>query len=161
MAHDTVTSRRSFLQAVSFCFGTYAFHPFATGSDDERSVLRFGLIADVHQDIMHDACQRISAFVDAMSEWKAEFICQLGDFCRPDDRNREFLERWNAFDGPRIHVLGNHDMDGGYTRAQTVAFYGMPDKHYSIDTKGVHVVVLDGNEPGGKSGGYERFISAE
>jgi 3',5'-cyclic AMP phosphodiesterase CpdA len=110
---------------------------------------------------MHDACQRITAFVDAMQQKKVDFICQLGDFCRPDDGNREFLSRWNAFDGPRLHVLGNHDMDGGYTREQTVAFFGMPAKRYSIDTKGVHIVVLDGNDPGGKSGGYKRFVSSE
>jgi hypothetical protein len=50
-------------------------------------------------------------------------------------------------------------MDGGYTREQTVAFLGMPGRYYSFDKKGVHIMVLDGNDPGGKSEGYKRFIS--
>jgi predicted phosphodiesterase len=157
--HDNITSRRSFLKTVSFCSGACLFQPFAFGSSKNPAVLRFGLIADVHQDVMHDGPQRIEAFTEEMNEAKADFICQLGDFCWPHERNRGFLERWRQFDGPRHHVLGNHDMDGGYTRDHTVAFLGMPGKHYSFDKQGVHVMVLDGNETGGKSEGYKRYIS--
>ena len=159
--HDTISSRRSFLKAVSFYSGVCLFQPFAFGSSKTPVVLRFGLIADVHQDVMHDGYQRIKAFTEAMNEARADFICQLGDFCQPHERNRGFLERWRQFDGPRYHVLGNHDMDGGYTREHTVDFLDMPGKHYSFDNKGVHVMVLDGNEPGGKSGGYKRYISRQ
>ena len=159
--HDHMTSRRSFLKTVSFCSCACLSQSFTFGSRKIPVVLRFGLIADVHQDVMHDGCQRIGAFVEAMNKAKADFICQLGDFCWPHERNREFLEHWRAFDGPQYHVLGNHDMDGGYTREQTVALLGMPGKHYSFDRKGVHVMVLDGNEPGGKSKGYKRYISKE
>ena len=158
--HDNLTSRRSFLKTVSFCSGVYLFQPFAFGSNENRTILRFGLIADVHQDVMHDASLRIKAFGKAMTEAKADFVCQLGDFCAPHKRNAGFIKDWNeAFDGPRYHVLGNQDMDGGYSREQTVAFWGMPGKHYSFDNKGVHVMVLDGNEPGGKIKGYKRYIS--
>jgi hypothetical protein len=52
-------------------------------------------------------------------------------------------------------------MDGGFSREQTVAFYGMPNRYYSFDRKGVHFVVLDGNDPGGKAPGYKRFIAEE
>ncbi|KKL27564.1 hypothetical protein LCGC14_2383900, partial [marine sediment metagenome] len=134
--HDNITSRRSFLKTVSFCSGVCLFPPCAFGSRKPPAVLRFGLIADVHQDVMHDSRQRIEAFVGAMNKAKADFICQLGDFCWPHERNQEFLECWRQFDGPRYHVLGNHDMDGGYTRERAVAFLGMPGKHYSFDNKG-------------------------
>ena len=121
-------------------------------------VKRFGVITDVHQDIMPDGVDRIRAFVAAMTEAKAEFIIQLGDFCQPTDANRVFLAAWNAFPGPRYHVLGNHDMDGGVTREQTAAFYGMPGLHYAFDSGPFVGVVLDGNEPGGKADGYRRYI---
>jgi len=161
LRHDNLLHRRSFLKTASFCSGVYLFEPFAHSANENPPILRFGLIADVHQDIMHDGHQRIKAFTQAMAKAKADFICQLGDFCWPHERNRGFLERWEQFDGARYHVLGNHDMDGGYTREHTVAFWGMPGKHYSFDTKGVHVMVLDGNEPGGKRKGYKRYVSQE
>ena len=158
---DNITSRRSFLKTVSYGSGAYLFQPFTFGSGKNPAVLRFGLIADVHQDVMHDGPQRIKAFTEAMNEAEADFICQLGDFCQPHARNRGFLEQWRQFNGPRYHVLGNHDMDGGFTREQTVAYLSMPGKYYSFDKKGIHVVVLDGNEPGGKSKGYKRYIADE
>ena len=121
--------------------------------------IRFGVISDLHQDIMHDAIERVTAFVDAMTAAKADFIVQLGDFCVPVERNREFLAAWNRFPGPRWHVLGNHDMDGGRKRDDVVAFLGMPSRHYSFDAGGVTFVVLDGNDRGGKARGYARFVA--
>jgi len=162
MEYDELIERRSFLKAVSLSAGTFLLQSCSSTTDSEgdpRAVLRFGLIADVHQDVMHDGPQRIKAFAEAMNEAKADFVCQLGDYCRPHEGNLDFLGCWREFEGRRYHVLGNHDMDGGYTREQTVAFLGMPGRYYSFDCKGVHVVVLDGNDPGGKSKGYKRYIS--
>ena len=124
-----------------------------------ETLVRFGLIADVHQDVMHDASERIAAFGKAMQTQQADFVCQLGDFCQPKPANRDFLETWNSIELPRHHVLGNHEMDGA-TREQAVAFLDMPSRYYSFDTKGIHVVVLDGNDPGGVAGGYPRFVGA-
>jgi len=156
-----MTNRRTFLKTVSLCTGVYLLQPDVYGSTEVHTPLRFGLIADVHQDVMHDGERRISAFAAAMNDAKADFVAQLGDFCQPDPRNRPFLERWRQFDGPRFHVLGNHDMDGGYTQEQTVQFLAMPGKHYSIDIQGVHVVVLNGNDPGGTSQGYQRYVGPQ
>lgn len=159
MEHDKMINRRSFLRTVSVCSGVFFFQPFVFGSNESRTILRFGLIADVHQDVMHDSPQRIKAFTKAMNKSKADFVCQLGDFCQPRERNKEFIAQWNQFKRPHYHVIGNHEMDGGYTREQVVAFFGMPDRYYSFDKKGVHVIVLDGNDPGGESEGYNRYIS--
>ncbi len=158
--YDTAVNRRLFLRTSSVCSAVYLFQPFALGSSERQETVRFGLIADVHQDVMHDGPQRVRAFAEGMNGDEADFVCQLGDFCQPHERNRDFLAHWEQFKGPRHHVLGNHDMDGGYTREQTVAFLGMPGTHYSFDKKGVHVMVLDGNDPGGKSKGYKRYVSA-
>ncbi|MFW5692921.1 MAG: metallophosphoesterase family protein [Thermoguttaceae bacterium] len=123
--------------------------------------LRFGLISDVHQDVMPDGVERVGAFVADMQASGADFIIQLGDFCQPHARNAPFLAAWNAFEGARYHVLGNHDMDGGASREKTVEFYGMPGRHYAFDAGPLRGIVLDGNDPGGRAGGYRRFIAAE
>jgi 3',5'-cyclic AMP phosphodiesterase CpdA len=161
MTRGISINRRSFLKAASLCSGVYLFQPLALGANEIRNSVCFGLIADVHQDIMHDSPERVSAFTSAMNEAGADFVCQLGDFCWPQEKNREFLQQWGQFEGPRYHVLGNHDMDGGAMREQTVAFYGMPAMHYSFDRGSVHFIVLDGNEPGGQSTGYPRYVSQE
>ncbi len=124
-------------------------------------VTRFGVISDVHQDIVPDATVRISAFVAAMAEARADFVVELGDFCIPKDTNLGFLRAWRAFSGPRHHVLGNHDMDGGFSREQAAAFYGMPARHYAFDGGSFLGVVLDGNDPGGRGSGYARYIAAD
>jgi Icc protein len=131
-------------------------------ADDElpRRV-RFGLIADVHQDVMPDAMERIRSFAGVMTEAKVDFVVQLGDFCQPHPRNQVFLDAWNTFAGPRYHVLGNHDMDGGFAAAQTAAFYGIPGPHYAFAAGPVCGLVLNGNEGGGKASGYKRFIGEQ
>ena len=156
---NNIINRRQFLSFASKVTLLSLIEPLANGATDNQKILRFGLITDVHQNTMHDGIQRLTAFINAMNEAKVDFICQLGDFCWPHEPNRKFLDQWNEFKGARYHVLGNHDMDHGFTRDQTEAFYGMPGKYYSFNQKGIHFMVLDGNEPGGKSSGYKRFVS--
>ena len=128
----------------------------------ESKPVTFAVGTDIHKDIMHDADQRLKAFVEAAAKSKVDFIIELGDFCQPKKANQGFLDIWNSFKGPRYHVLGNHDMDGGFKREQTVAFMGMPAQHYSFDAGGWHFVVLDGNDPDvPKRSGYCSRIGAE
>lgn len=109
---------------------------------------------------MHDADLRLKAFVDHMSRENVDFIVQLGDFCVPKAANEGFLRLWNAFSGPRYHVLGNHDTDGGFQREETAEWWGMDGRFYAFDRGGVHFVVLDGNDrPADHAGGYPRFIA--
>lgn len=82
----------------------------------------------------------------------AHAIVNLGDFCVSHDRNAKFLAAWNAFGGEKISVLGNHDTNGSYKREQTVEWWGSPGRHYSRDVEGLHLVDLDGKDPGGKPG---------
>jgi len=132
------------------------------GGQSHQKPVRFGICADVHKDIMHDADQRLRGFVDRMSREKVDFVIQLGDFCRPIAANDGFLAIWKSFEVPAYHVLGNHDMDGGATREQTVAYWRMPAKYYAFDVGGFHFIVLDGNEktvPAQR--GYARHIGTE
>jgi Icc protein len=114
---------------------------------------RFGLITDVHQDIMHDGEERLRRFIDAMRKARVDFVCQMGDFCTPNPRNRAFRQRWERFEGPRYHVLGNHEIDGGYTWEQAVEFLGMPAPYYGFTNSGVRFLVLNGNDAEKGKGG--------
>jgi len=128
----------------------------------DREPVRFGVCTDVHKDIMHDADRRLGAFVERRNRDKVDFIIQLGDFCRPIAANDGFLGIWNTFDRPRYHVLGNHDMDGGSTRAQTVAYWDMPARYYAFSAGGYRFIVLDGNDKTTPpQPGYARYIGAE
>ena len=124
--------------------------------------IRIGLIADIHKDLMYDADERLTSFLKAAQKRKPDFILQMGDFCQPIPKNQNFLHLWNAYPGPKYHLLGNHDMDGGFTRQQTMNFYGMQTRYYSFDLKGFHFVFLDGNDPNPQPwSGYNRYIGGE
>jgi calcineurin-like phosphoesterase family protein len=99
-----------------------------------------------------------------MKSQQVDFIIQLGDFCRPYEKNLPFLKIWESFPGPKFHVLGNHDMDGGFTFEQVVAYWKASGNYYSFDQKGYHFVVLNGNEKNtskDRPPGYARYISIE
>ena len=147
--------RRQFLGAAAGCLGGALAAPalHALRAEAPRDgVIRIGMIADVHQDIMPDGVARMRAFVSAMQAAGAHAIVNLGDFCVPHPRNNDFLAAWNTFAGPRIHVLGNHDTDGGYKRESTVEWWGSPGRFHASDVEGLHIVALDGNDPDGRPG---------
>jgi len=126
--------------------------------------VRFGICTDVHKDIMHDADERLSVFIEKAKTSDLDFIIQLGDFCRPYDYNLGFLEIWNKFPGEKHHVLGNHETDGGFKREESIKFLGSPSKYYSFDKNGFHFIILDGNDinsSADKASGYPRFIGDE
>jgi calcineurin-like phosphoesterase family protein len=159
----TINSRRAFLRNT--LAGASVLLPFPSCSSLTRGgkQLRFGLCADVHHDIMHDAVQRMQSFVGGMRSADVDFIAQLGDFVCPYDYNQPFMDAWNSFEGPRHHVIGNHDMDGGFTREQVVSFYGMPSRYHAFDSDPCRFLVLDGNDkkPDGGQSGYSRWIGQE
>lgn len=168
---NKLSNRRNFLMATVcaaalglITFGLSGCQSKLSGQAEHSnsSVIRFGLCADVHKDIMHDADVRLKAFVDRMNDEKVDFVMQLGDFCRPSDYNQSFLDVFDQFEGPRYHVLGNHDMDGGFTREQTLKYWGAKDKYFSFDMGDYHFVVLDGNDKRqGAPSGYPRYMGKE
>lgn len=126
--------------------------------------ITFGVCADVHKDIMHDANERLKKFIDVAQKAEVDFIIQLGDFCRPYQNNNSFLKVWESFQGEKYHVLGNHDMDGGFSRDSVLKFWSAVSKYYSFDSNEIHFIVLDGNDidpSPDKASGYARFIGKE
>ena len=128
----------------------------------EAKKLRIGIISDVHKDLVPDADERLRSFIDRMNEESVDAVMQLGDFCTPKPANQGFLDIFNGFRGPRYHVLGNHDTDGGFKREQTMAFWGMKRRYDSFDLGGYHFIVLDANDrPEDWKGGYPMSLAAD
>ncbi len=176
--NNSTTTRRRFLRdsAVACSTSLFVIPQLASSAGpepvkDENLVVRFGVMTDVHKDVMHDADHRLEVFINRMTQLRPHFIIQMGDFCIPIPENQKFLETWKRFEGPRYHVLGNHDMDGdgkhrpdkayAFTPEETMAFWGMKKRFYSFDVEGIHFTILDGNEPGPQQKPYYRYVLEE
>lgn len=106
--------------------------------------LRFGLISDLHHlQFGQDEVPRLKSFMDEVVKTKPDFIIQCGDFCRAQ-KSDGIMAEWNRFDGPKYHVLGNHDMDL-CSKETIMKFWDMPKRYYSFDQGGYHFVVMDRN----------------
>ena len=53
------------------------------------------------------------------------------------------MDIWNSFEGDKHYVIGNHDMDGGFSREQVVGYWKSEGKYYSFDTKGIHYLQIN------------------
>ncbi|WP_186755057.1 metallophosphoesterase family protein [Echinicola salinicaeni] len=108
--------------------------------------VRFGVITDVHQDLIPDAEDRLGKFITEANKSNLDFIIQLGDFCFPVIKNSNFLEIWNSFIGDKFHVLGNHDLDVN-SKETFLNFVSQSDRgaYFSFDKGGFHFVILDNN----------------
>ena len=157
------SSRRDFLKVSSLAGAAMVLPINVFSANTGREDIEIGLIADIHQDVMHDGEERLQVFLDAAKKRNPDFILQMGDFALPHDTNNNFLAAWNNYSGDKYHMLGNHDMrDHGFTREQTMVWWQMKERYYSFDKKGVHFVVLDGNDPNPKPwSGYDRYIGDE
>ena len=117
------------------------------------------MCSDVHLPTMHDSELRITSFIDSMKIAKPDFIIELGDFGIPDAKYAPYFSIWNSFPGPKYHVIGNHEMDGGTSLQEAVAYREMVNSYYSFSQNGFQFIVLDGNDrqfPSQK--GYQSFI---
>ena len=168
MPRDFDPSRRKFLTTAAGA-AVVAWRAPSRALASGLEPVTFGLCADVHQDVMHDAPERMTAFISDMNAREVDFVAQLGDFCIPKPENQRFLDIFHSFEGPHYHVLGNHDTDNdnltktGYTQDMTRAFWGMESNYYSFVRGGFRFIVLDGNErnPDADPTEYPRHIGPE
>lgn len=141
----------------------------ALGRNRFAMTVKFGIFADLHVDIMHDAQQRLEAFLSACRRENVDFIIHLGDFCYPESRkvvckpeNRPInienalktptyadkdaiIALFRDFEKPGYHVIGNHDCDM-CSKGEVLRYYGVDyGPYYSFNVGGFHFVVLDPN----------------
>lgn len=136
--------------------------PVLSAFGQRSQKVTFGICTDVHLPTMHDSEYRITHFIESMKSARPDFIIELGDFATPDPKYKAMFDIWNSFPGERYHVIGNHEMDGGTTREQAVAYRNMKNSYYAFDRNGFRFLVLDGNDkPHAEAKGYTQFIGPE
>jgi Icc protein len=124
-----------------------------------KKPIKLGMIADLHQDVMHDAPARLNVFLDTMKEEKPDALVQLGDFAYPTKKNEGVTKAFENAHSRALHVLGNHEIDGGHSFDQVAKLWGMKGRYYTENVNGLNLVVLDGNEkPKGHKRGYPAHI---
>ncbi len=124
--------------------------------------IKIGMCSDVHLPTMHDSEYRINTFIDSMKIAKPDFIIELGDFGTPAEKYAYLFDIWDSFPGEKYHVIGNHEMDGGFSRQQAVQYRKMENSYYSFDKNQFHFIVLDGNDPiDENSKGYKQFVGTK
>ena len=115
-----------------------------TACQKETKPVTFAVVSDLHQDIAHDAEERLGTFLRAANDNQVDFIIELGDFCMLKEENKPFLKRWQDYAGEKYMLLGNHDMDN-CSKEEVMQFIGMNNRYYSFDKGDFHFIVLDPN----------------
>ncbi len=131
-------------------------------SEKEVKTIRIGICSDVHLPTMHDSEKRISSFIDSMIIAKPDFIIELGDFGIPSEKYAPYFSIWNSFPGLKYHVIGNHEMDGGTSLDEAVAYRKMKNSYYTFSKNGFKFIVLDGNDKKEENQkGYRSYMGKE
>lgn len=139
------TSRRDFLFQLGITSSVLTVPMwFSNCKSSIQPAFSFGIMADPHADLIPDKNERLARFIEKAIDKNVDFIIQLGDFCFPKKENLDFINIWNQFQGPKYHVLGNHDMDI-CSKAEIMDFLEISENYYALDYNGVHFIVLDAN----------------
>lgn len=153
--------RRSFIKSSLFTSCSFLLPSTILDLwEGEEQTLQLGLITDLHKDIIHDADLRLQTFLNTLKIIQPHAKIQLGDFAIPKKENQAFIDMFNQGPIPSLHVMGNHDLDEGYTKEQVIQTFGMPAPYFAQVIKGIRILVLDGNDPDSpnSSGGYASYI---
>ena len=158
-------SRRDALKASGlFVTGLSAsMSPVRAAENEGKTALSFGIVTDAHYAdkpgggrVYNGSLGKMAECVKLMNEKEVDFLIELGDFKdqgnpATEESTLEYLTAiekvFAQFNGPRYHVLGNHDMDT-ISKQQFLSHVentGIKKEagYYSFDSKGVHFVVLD------------------
>ena len=156
-------SRRDFLNSTGVVATSIVLPPEAMAALAKiKKPIKLGIIADLHQDLIHDGLARMKAFLDAMNREKPDALIQLGDFAYPTKKNDVVTKVFEKAHPKTLHVLGNHEIDGGHSFDAVAKLWGMKGRYYTENVNGLDLVVLDGNEkPKNHKSGYPAHIGSQ
>ena len=154
-------NRRHFSRSITL--GGFGF-PLSVKSmntlDSLAQKISLGVIADLHVDLIPDGVERLDSFLDEMTKNKPDALIQMGDFAFAKESNQKIVDRFNKAHEIALHVIGNHDTDGGLSMEHVLKSWGMKGPYFHHIVEGLHLVVLNANEKGSvkHKGGYPKFI---
>ena len=120
----------------------------------KKSIFQFGLVADAqYADIYSNgntryyraSLEKLADAVKTFNEHDLAFTVHLGDLIDRDAASfSDILPVFNRINGPKYHLLGNHDyaMDAN----KVANLLGMPNFYYDFSQQGMRFVVLDTND---------------
>ena len=157
-AERSLVSRRAFLQGGAlFLAGAACDVQRVWGAESTKSVLRIGLLTDMHfADKPAGGTRYYRETPDKLAEAgrqfekdKPEFIVELGDFidaAASVKTELSYLKRidkeFSALPGKKYYVLGNHCVDT-LKKEEFLGEVGQKKSYYSFDAGERHFVVLD------------------
>ncbi|QUI24698.1 metallophosphoesterase [Vallitalea pronyensis] len=106
--------------------------------------ITFGIFTDLHGEIMPDSKKRLQVFMDDAKSRTLDFIIQAGDFAPLGSHDAKMVHIYNAFQGEKYHVLGNHDTDD-CVKEDAIHRLQIPHPYYRFKSKGFKCIVLDTN----------------
>jgi len=163
-----IITRRDFLKisvltTAGICTGLSSANASFLNS---QSNLSFGIVTDPHYAEIPDingkyyskSLYKMNECVSLMNNKKVDFLIELGDFkdlSQPASEKETInylkaIEKvFTQFNGPRYHVMGNHDTDC-LSKKQFLSYIKNTDipqakKFYSFERMGIHFIVLDAN----------------
>lgn len=161
-----IITRRDFLKASVLAGFSAATLPGCSQIISPGTKARFGIVTDSHYadtDVRNNRFYRESTVkmtecVELMNRQNVDFLVELGDFKDQDDPAVEertishlrAIERvFQRFQGPKYHVIGNHDIDSiskeQFLENITNTNIRAGSAYYSYDSRGIHFIVLDAN----------------
>lgn len=119
-------NRRQFIQTGSWVIGGLVVSPFLTACNSQS--IAFGWVTDIHyaqapmkwDRYFAESKEKLREAMQLYNRLKLDFVIETGDFKDEDpepekQKTLQYLtaieEEFRAFQGPRYHVFGNHDVD--------------------------------------------------
>lgn len=137
-------TRRQFLVGSFGAIASSRVIPLSLAQPPRRS-LKFAVITDLHHGLAKDALSRLEAFATEVRLRKdLRFVAQLGDFTYSTPESDECLKLFKSLPFPKIHVLGNHDMDK-VDKPTAMRAWGMKSRYGAHDFGDYRFLVLDLN----------------
>lgn len=137
-------TRREFLAGGVGAFVTTRMIPLAL-TPALRRPFKFAVITDLHHGLAKDAMSRLEAFATAVRKRRdLDLVVQLGDFNYGTPEAAECTKLFQSLPRPKLHVLGNHDMDK-VDKDTAMRAWGMKSRYGAYDFGDYRFVVLDLN----------------